>query len=67
MTLNDIIIRDLAICRREQSLEDYNREISRRLWRRRLKTIGDCICGAATLILFFALAMAFVACPEFRW
>lgn len=44
MTLNEIIMRDLAACRREEEkdtvqreLDEYEREIKRRLWRRRIK------------------------------
>ena len=44
MTLNDIIRRDLGLCGQgkemdavQRELDEYEREIKRRLWRRRIK------------------------------
>ena len=56
MTLNDIIIRDLEACRREEEAEaarkaaenahrDYDRAILRRLWGRQLRVIGEAAGG----------------------
>lgn len=64
MTLNEIIMRDLAACRREEEmdavqreLDEYEREIKRRLWRRRIKVAFDVLAEVA----FVALLLAVVA------
>ena len=72
MTLNDIIIRDLEACRREEEAEaarkaaekahrDYDRAILRRLWGRRLKMFGEAVCGILVVVLFIVLAWLFLA------
>ena len=66
MTLNEIIRRDLEFCRREeeaeaarQSLAEYEREINRRLWRRRIKAAFKVLAEVAYVALL--AAVAFVA------
>ncbi len=76
--MNDIIIRDLEACRREEEAEaarkaaekahrDYDRAILRRLWSRRLRVLGEVVSGilfAILLIIFFWLFL--VATPDQR-
>lgn len=74
MTLNDIIIRDLEACRREEQAEaarkaqrDYDRAILRRLWGRRLRVIGEAAGGILLVILFLILMWLFlVITPDQR-
>ncbi len=78
MTLNDIIIRDLEACHREEEAEsarraaekarrDYDRAILRRLWGRRLRVIGEALGGILVVILFLILAWLFlVITPDQR-
>jgi uncharacterized RDD family membrane protein YckC len=63
MTLNDIILRDLAACRREEeaeaakrSLAEYEREINRRLWRRRIKAAMPTLLAVAACALLVIAA-----------
>lgn len=59
MTINDIMMRDMAEeerrRKREDELEEYDREIDRRLWRRKAKAV----CEAAGCVVFVALMAAF--------
>ena len=69
MTINDIMLRDMAEAERRQSREEEmredDREIGRRLWRRRLRAAGEVVAGILTLALFVLLAWLFlVATPE---
>lgn len=78
MTLNDIIIRDLEACRREEEAEaarkaaekahrDYDRAILRRLWGRRLRVIGEALGGILVVLLFLILAWLYlVITPDQR-
>lgn len=74
MTLTDIILRDMAINKREaareaayKSLAEYERQIMRRLWTRRLKALGE----AFGVILFVAGIFLFCflccACSGYNW
>ena len=63
MTLNEIIMRDLAACRREEEmdavqreLDEYEREIKRRLWQRRFKVAFDALAEVAFVALLLATA-----------
>ena len=58
MTLNEIIMRDLAARRRweemdavQRELDEYAREIKRRLWRRRIKLAFDMLAEVAFVAL----------------
>lgn len=58
MTLNEIIMRDLAAPRRweemdavQRELDEYEREIKRRLWRRRIKLAFDMLAEVAFVAL----------------
>ncbi len=69
MTINDIMLRDMAEeerrQRREEEMREDDREIGRRLWRRRLRAAGEVVAGILTLALFVLLAWLFlVATPE---
>lgn len=69
MTINDIMLRDMAEEERRQSREEEmredDREIGRRLWRRRLRAAGEVVAGILTLALFVLLAWLFlVATPD---
>ena len=69
MTINDIMLRDMAEAerrqRREEEMREDDREIGRRLWRRRLRAAGEVVAGILTLALFVLLAWLFlVATPE---
>lgn len=69
MTINDIMLRDMAEAerrqRREEEMREDDREIGRRLWRRRLMAAGEVVAGILTLALFVLLAWLFlVATPE---
>ena len=62
MTLNEIIMRDLAFCRREEEmdtvqreLDEYEREIKRRLWRRRIKVAFDVFAEMSLVALLLAV------------
>lgn len=66
MTLNDIIRRDLELCRREEeveaakrSLAEYEREINRRLWRRRMKAALPTLLAVAFVALLLGIAKMF--------
>lgn len=74
MTLTDIIIRDMEICRRdrersaaEMSIEEINREIRRRRMRRRLKAFGEVACGVVTVLCVVALVVGCIACSGYNW
>ena len=63
MTLNEIIMRDLAARRRweemdavQRELDEYEREIKRRLWRRRIKVAFDMLAEVALVALLLATA-----------
>lgn len=45
----------------EMSIAQYEREIKRRLWTRRLKAVGEITGGVFTLLAFAALMWAFAA------
>ena len=69
MNINDIMLRDMAEedrrQRREEEMREDDREIGRRLWRRRLRAAGEVVAGILTLALFVLLAWLFlVATPE---
>lgn len=69
MTINDIMLRDMAEeerrQRREEEMREDDREIGRRLWRRRLRAAGEVVAGILTLALFVLLAWLFlVATPD---
>lgn len=69
MTINDIMLRDMAEAercqRREEEMREGDREIGRRLWRRRLRAAGEVVAGVLTLALFVLLAWLFlVATPD---
>jgi uncharacterized RDD family membrane protein YckC len=66
MTLNDIILRDLAACRREEEAEmakrglaEYEREIKRRLWTRRIKAALPTLLAVTFGALLVAVAKMF--------
>lgn len=61
MTFNEIIMRDLAARRRweemdavQRELDEYEREIKRRLWRRRFKLAFDALAEVAFVALLLA-------------
>lgn len=71
MNINDIVLRDMLDeerreerrikrDRRNMTLEEYDREIRRRLWRRRLVLIGEVIGS----LVFFAIigALCLLCC-----
>lgn len=69
MNINDIMLRDMAEAerrqRRDEEMREDDREIGRRLWRRRLRAAGEVVAGILTLALFALLAWLFlVATPE---
>lgn len=69
MTINDIMLRDMAEAerrqRRDEEMREDDREIDRRLWRRRLRAAGEVVAGILTLAMFVLLAWLFlVATPE---
>lgn len=69
MTINDIMLRDMAEVERRQSREEEmredDREIGRRLWRRRLRAAGEVVAGILTLALLALAAWLFlVATPD---
>ena len=69
MTINVIMQRDMAEAerrqRREEEMREDDREIGRRLWRRRIRAAGEVVAGILTLALFVLLAWLFlVATPE---
>lgn len=58
MTLNDIIRRNLELCGQgkemdavQRELDEYEREIKRRLWRRRIKLAFDMLAEVAFVAL----------------
>lgn len=75
MTLTDIILRDMAICRREReksaaemTIEEINREIRRRRMRRRLAAFGEVACCVMTVLcVVIALVIGFIACSGYHW
>lgn len=74
MTLNDIIMRDLEIARRDEerhmaaeSLAAYEREINRRLWRQRARAVGEVVAGVVTLALVFGFCWLCCAVSGYHW
>lgn len=65
MTINDIMLRDMAEeerrQRREEEMREDDREIGRRLWRRRLRTAGEVVAGVLALALLALVAWLFLA------
>lgn len=64
MTLTQITMMHLPLRQRtaaEMSMAQYEREIKRRLWTRRLKAAGEITGGVITLLAFAALMWAFAA------
>ena len=66
MTLNDIIRRDLELCRREEEAEaarrglaEYERESRRRLWCRRAKAALPTLAAVAFVALLLGAAKMF--------
>ncbi len=71
MNINDIIEREIADADRRQAVEReskaYDRELRRRVWRRRWRTIGDIIGLIATLAFFAALCWLCCAGSGYHW
>jgi hypothetical protein len=64
MTLTQITLMNLPLRQRtaaEMSIAEYEREIKRRLWTRRLKAAGEIAGGTFTILAFVALMWAFAA------
>ena len=65
MTINDIMMRDMAEedrrQRREDAMREYDREIRRRLWRRRFRAAGEVVGGVLVLAMFALAAWLFLA------
>lgn len=70
MTLTQITLMHLPLRERtaaEMSISEYEREIKRRLWTRRLKAAGETIGSIIIMAAFTALIAAFIALtPEQR-
>ena len=73
MNINDIMMRDIAESmakqraerERQEAARAYDREISRRLWKRRLRACGEIVGAVATLALFALLFWLFlIATPD---
>ena len=72
MTINDIMLRDIAEAEKiererkaENEMAEYDRKVERWLRRRRLKALGDIAAGILTLAAFALLAWLFLAAtPE---
>ena len=69
MTLNDIIRRDLGLCGQgkemdavQRELDEYEREIKRRLWRRRIKLAFDMLAEVAFVALLLATVTGALLC-----
>lgn len=69
MRINDIIIRDMEFCRNKnpRSLDDYNREVSRRMWRRRWHVAGEIFGGILTIVGLVAFVWLCCACSGYNW
>lgn len=69
MTINDIIIRDMEFCRNRsnRSLDDYNHEVSRRMWRRRWHVAGEIFGGILTIVGLVAFVWLCCACSGYNW
>lgn len=71
MNLNDIIEREIEDAERRQAAEReskaYDRELRRRVWRRRWHTIGDIIGLIVTLAFFVALCCLCCAASGYHW
>ena len=74
MTLNDIILRDMEICRREEereaaarSLADYEKEINRRLRKRRMRKFGEIAAGIIFCVSIIAFMWLCCACSGYHW
>lgn len=73
MNINDIMMRDImesekrtrAERERQEAARAYDREVSRRLWKRRLRACGE-IVGAVALLALFALLfwLFLIATPD---
>ena len=64
MTLTQITLMNLPPRQRtvaEMSISEYEREIKRRLWTRRLKAAGETIGSIIIMAVFVALIAAFIA------
>lgn len=69
MRINDIIIRDMEFCRNKnpRSLDDCNREVSRRVWRRRWHVAGEIVGGILTIVGLVAFIWLCCACSGYNW
>ena len=71
MTINDIIQRDMAEAelrqRREDAMREYDREVEGRLWRRRLKAMGEVAGGIAFFALLAATAWLCCVASGYNW
>ena len=71
MTINDIMLRDILEAERRQRREDamrkYDREVEGRLWRRRLKAMGEIAGGIAFFALLAATAWLCCVASGYHW
>lgn len=61
MTINDIMLRDMAEEERRQRREEEMREDDREIGRRRLRTAGEVVAGVLALALLALVAWLFLA------
>ena len=66
MTLNEIIQRDLALAG-GMTMEQYDREIKRRLWRKRMRMILEFVSGILIYALMAVFMWACMACSGYHW
>ena len=74
MNINDVMIRDMLDeerrgkrSARSMNLEEYDREIRRRLWRRRLVLIGEVIGSLVFFAIIGALCLLCCAVSGYHW
>lgn len=70
MTINDIMQRDILEAerkRKEEEMAEYDREIEGRLWRRRLKAMGEIAGGIAFFALLAATAWLCCVASGYNW
>ena len=71
MTINDIMLRDMLEAERkrkaEEKMAEYDREVERRLRRRRLKALGEVAGGIAFFALLAATAWLCCVASGYHW
>ena len=67
MNINDVMIRDMADAERHREEDGYDREIRRRIRRRRWRVVGETIGYIAVLAFLVAFCWLCCAGSGYHW